>query len=167
MEDALLSSKSHDWNTPENVLERIRAVDSIGLDPCSNASSIVNARASYSLERGENGLEHDWYRQGLVFVNPPYGKELREQWADQIAGFGAFVRTRATDSLIALVPARPDTGWFRAMREYARLVYFWRSRITFINAPTAAPFPSALFYYGEHSGRFFEAFRDQGGWFAG
>ena len=48
---ALYSSEYDDWNTPAEVLREIALFDAIGLDPCSNEQSIVNARVAWRLDR--------------------------------------------------------------------------------------------------------------------
>ena len=152
MNEALLSSKRMDWNTPESFLALVRKVAPIGLDPCSNVTSKVKASAAWL----SGGLEVDWSGFGLVYVNPPYGRELK-QWAEKIAAEA----DRGVE-IIALVPARTDTKWFRQMWNRKSAVCLWQGRITFEGAPNPAPFPSAVFYYGPHDLKFMQAFCDAG-----
>jgi site-specific DNA-methyltransferase (adenine-specific) len=152
MNTALLSSKRMDWNTPEEVLELVRKVAPIGLDPCSNPASTVNARENWY----SNGLTNGWDGVGLVYVNPPYGRELK-QWAEKIAAEA----DRGVE-IIALVPARTDTKWFRQMFFACTCVCLWKGRITFAGATYPAPFPSAVFYYGTNFEGFCGAFHDAG-----
>jgi len=149
---ALLSSKRMDWNTPECVLEKVRKVGAIGLDPCSNAHSKVKASAAWL----SGGLEVDWSGFGLVYVNPPYGRDLKA-WAEKIA----TEADRGTE-IIALVPARTDTKWFRRLFFQCACVCLWSGRITFVGAPSPAPFPSAVFYFGSNTEGFCGAFKDAG-----
>ena len=139
MNAALLSSKRMDWNTPANVIEKIRAFAPIGLDPCSNVTSKVGAKVSWL----SGGLEVSWTDYGLVYVNPPYGRALKE-WA-----FKIIDEAHKGAEIIALVPARTDTKWFQSLFTECSNVCFWKGRITFEGAPYPAPFPSALFYFGE------------------
>jgi len=128
----------------------------VGLDPCSNPQSIVGAAEEWSLETSQDGLAPNWGSYGPVYVNPPYGRGAIDQWAAKIALEGAF-----GVELIALLPARVDTSWFRAVWT-ARAVCFWSGRIKFLGAESGAPFPSALPYWGGHVDRFCEVFSAAG-----
>lgn len=100
------------WCTPPVILDRVRQVGPIGLDPCSNAQSIVGARLSFT-EKG-NGLAKPWtVRTGEVaYVNPPYSA-LRE-WCTKCVGEGAAIIVEH-GHLILLIPARTDTvAWHTA-----------------------------------------------------
>ena len=152
MNEALLSSKRMDWNTPEEVLELVRKVAPIGLDPCSNVTSKVKASAAWL----SGGLEVDWSGFGLVYVNPPYGRELNE-WSRKIVD-----ESQRGVEIIALVPSRTDTKWFQNMFNHRNLVCLWKGRITFEGAPAAAPFPSAVFYFGKRQRDFLMAFHGAG-----
>jgi len=61
-----------DFNTPPELLEQVRQLDArgIGLDPCSNAYSLVDARTAWD-GTGQDGLIPSWRGHGLVFMNPP------------------------------------------------------------------------------------------------
>lgn len=150
----LMSSERDDWNTPEIVLERVRAMGPIGLDPCGNAGSIVGAETEWRLERDGDSLHRDWSGHGLVYCNPPYGRLIRA-WVAKCR------ETSATGAeVIALVPARPDTRWWHesCAPPAADAVCFWRGRLTFLGAPAGAPFPSAIIYFGDRPRRFQEVF---------
>lgn len=147
-----MSSLGIDWNTPANLLERVRAFDAIGLDPCSNVNSIVDA----AVEWCEGGLDRAWSGHGLVYCNPPYGRAI-----------GAWVRKCNAEyfrdaEIIALVPARPDTLWWQQDACDVQSTCFWRGRLKFLGAPDPAPFPSALLYWGPRAHRFRDVFASVG-----
>jgi phage N-6-adenine-methyltransferase len=149
-----MSSERSDWNTPANLLEVVRQFDEIGLDPCSNANSIVGAKSSLTIE--DNGLQAIWSGHGLVYVNPPYGREI-EPWAMMCslkASFGVEV--------IALLPARTDAMWWQKWIKKANTVCFWRGRLKFLGARFSAPFPSAIAYWGDRRSRFKKVFKPHG-----
>jgi hypothetical protein len=150
----LMSSERADWNTPACVLELVREVfgGRVPFDPCSNATSIVNARRSLSLEAGQDGLVYDWSRHGSVYVNPPYGREIG-RWIEKCAAEGCIDGAE----IIALVPARTDAKWFQRCF-YASAICFWRGRLRFLGAPSSAPFPSAVVYWGGAVARFADVF---------
>ena len=153
MNTALLTSNRGDWNTPQNVLDLVRAVGTIGLDPCSNAGSIVGATASLNgRDETDSGLTCSWRCDRLAFLNPPYGREIGKWLAkcSEEASRGA--------EIIALLPARPDTAWWQDHAAKADAICFWRGRLTFLGAPSPAPFPSAVVYWGVRPYRFADAF---------
>ena len=154
---ALLKSERTDWNTPRLVVELVSKFGGgfIGLDPCWNEQSLTMPIYKYALPT--NGLECSWKNDGLVYVNPPYGREIGH-WTEKAcrqAEYGA--------EIVALVPARTDTKWFqRDCFEGANAICFWRGRLTFRGAPAPAPFPSALVYWGDRIEQFYELFYPHG-----
>jgi hypothetical protein len=152
LDAALLSSQRQDWNTPPEVLDIIRKFARIGLDPCSNARSKVKASASWL----SGGLEVEWGGFGLVYVNPPYGRALGA-WSEKIAQ-----EALADTEMIVLVPSRTDTKWFHRLWKRCNALCLWKGRITFEGAPSPAPFPSAVFYFGPNAERFRAVFEDCG-----
>lgn len=170
----LLSSESPDWCTPLEVLEPVRAFAAIRFDPFSNAGSIVGAHESIALP--QDSLLMTWPLDGMIWCNPPYGRELA-RCADKIGE-----QAKRGAEIITLVPARTDTRWWTALSP--RVWCAWRGRITFLEqeaawraracralrrrgvqcepsqleprrrvteslvANEAAPFPAALCYHG-------------------
>ena len=131
------------WCTPEVVLERVRKLGVIGLDPCTTSENPVDA--INFLTPATDGLSLPWSGQGLVYVNPPYSR--MKAWAAKIADEGLWHPYSGSTKIVALVAARPDTAWWRTMLDTAWCVAFWRGRLKFKGAPSPAPFPSALFFY--------------------
>lgn len=154
VDKSLFTSTSHDWNTPEDILDLVRAVGPIGLDPCSNDRSTVNAGLAW--DKGHDGLKRPWSGRGLVFVNPPYGKE--------IGGWMAKCCEEAAHGIeiVALVPARTDARWFQDYGFTAQRICFWRGRICFVGGASSAPFPSAVLYWGANAPRFSMVFGSRG-----
>lgn len=143
------ASGSEHWCTPPEILERVIAVcGSIGLDPCSNGSSIVGARTAWDVHA--DGLSRSWIGLGSVYVNPPYGDAL-PVWMGKCA-----LEAAEGAEIVALVPARTETKWFRAVLESPATVGLWRGRVQFLGAPNPAPFPSVLIYWGPRADRFVE-----------
>lgn len=160
----LFSSERDDWNTPEEILTLVRELGPIGLDPCSNGSSIVSAALAYDKEA--NGLSRTWAGNGLVFVNPPYGRATKG--APGITPWISKCRDEATHGaeIVALVPARTDTKWFQEYGFTASRVLFYRGRVRFTISGSAtavgAPFPSAILYWGPNGPRFSMIFSSRG-----
>jgi hypothetical protein len=104
-------------------------------------------------------LAQPWH--GRVYLNPPYGREIGP-WIERLA---AAYESGAIAEALALVPARVDTVWFRRLDAYPRC--FLSGRLTFANAQTPAPFPSAVVYLGARVEQFAEVFGWLGGVFVG
>lgn len=149
-----MTSKRDSWNTPECVLELVRKVAGghIGFDPCPNDESIVDPIGH---TQGRDGLEMDWSGCGLVYANPPYGREI-EKWVRRCHEYGT-----AGTEVVALLPARTDARWFNYAWT-ADALCFWRGRLRFIGAPSSAPFPSVVAYWGPRKYRFADVFSEVG-----
>lgn len=168
----LMSSANSEWQTPPVVLELVRKVVPIALDPCTTVANPCGAEeiaiAVVRMEMPErvhvDGLALDWAavverRGGLVYVNPPYGRAIGD-WTDKCRNVAA---EQGID-VIALLPARTDTRWWQAdcAPPEAAAVCFWSGRLTFVGAPAPAPFPSALVYWGPNKYRFADVFAARG-----
>ena len=155
----LFQSKRADWNTPQDVLDPVRAFagpTGIGIDPCSNATSIVGARTELRLDRGHDGLAVPWGGHGRAYVNPPYTRRDLPRWIRKVVH-----EARLGVEIILLVAARVDTKWFAPLWT-ADAICFWRGRIVFIGAVSGATFPSALVYFGSRAADFDDHFRSLG-----
>lgn len=159
MNAALLSSEKMDWETPDNILELVREFNGgrIGFDPCTTSRNPCDADM-FICPPG-SAFQTEWHGYGLVYCNPPYGRELAS-WARKMAHSGNAV-TRSAE-IIGLVPARPDTRWWHENIVSAHAICFWRGRLKFKGAPASAPFPSALPYWGPRPARFREVFGPHG-----
>lgn len=153
---ALVSSENMCWQTPSVVLGAIRStMGAITLDPCTVESNPTGAEEYLTPAHTPDGLHASWTvlaTEGLIYVNPPYGRGLGK-WATK-----CVVEARAGAEIILLVPARPDTKWFGEVLLECTSVAFWRGRLRFNDAPAPAPFPSALFYWGRRRWDFCKAF---------
>lgn len=149
----LMTSDSPEWYSPREVVEAARsALGGIDLDPCSNPGE-PNVPAGRHFTAADDGLAQGW--RGTVYMNPPYGRGIGE-WIDKLAAEHAYGNVTAA---VALLPARTDTAWWRALP--ARRVCFVSGRLRFSGAD-AAPFPSAAAYLGPDPERFAAAFAPLG-----
>lgn len=135
--------------TPAVVLDRVRRIAPIALDPCTSEDNPCAAARFYT-ER-DNGLLQPW--ESLTYCNPPYSDA--KTWAAKMATEAAM-----GVSIVALVAARPDTKWWRTMWDACDVMAFWRGRLTFGDAAHPAPFPSATFGLNVSQRRFRQAFGD-------
>lgn len=147
------------WTTPKLVLDVIRRVNVIHLDPCSNANSQVQALVA--LEAG--GLEEVWHTMasaGLAFVNPPY---------DQAKEFvrKCIVEGALGCEIVLLVASRTETHWSQACMAEADAACFWSGRIKFENPPAESvgdkpSIASAFYYWGRNRKLFIDEFAQYG-----
>lgn len=139
------SNQRDDWCTPPKVLDPVKAFavgGRIGLDPCWNAHSMTDPVTAFS--ENDDGLSKSWALHGLVFVNPPYSQLKTKR--------GKLWMTKLRDEVdegIALIPARTET---KAFPDHADVICFIDHRLKFYvagsEAQHAAPFPSALAFWG-------------------
>jgi hypothetical protein len=62
--------------------------------------------------------------------------------------------------MVMLVPGRIDTAWYHSLARSADAVAEWRGRLKFRGAPSCAPFPSVVFYWGDQVPMFNVVFGD-------
>lgn len=147
------------WNTPAWYVDSVRWVlETIDLDPCSNAGSVVNARRNVMLP--EDGLAIKW--SGRVFVNPPYSDVL--PWIKKL------IASPSVSGAILLAHADVSTKWFQRTRT-AMVVCLHDQRIRFCDADgsegNARPnLGNITAYWGSDPGRFIAGFKGHGALFA-
>jgi phage N-6-adenine-methyltransferase len=127
----LLSSVRMDWGTPRDLYAYLDGIFRFDLDAATDPTNPLGAPWSYSA----NALTLPWARS--TFLNPPYGREL-PKWV-------AKARAEAADgnTVVCLLPARPDTRWWTHCVEAGEITYI-QGRLRFHGAPASAPFPSAI-----------------------
>ena len=144
---AAISSVHQAWRTPPELLEKLYPVvgGMFDLDPCSptadRRTASVRARLYFTGRMpDDDGLALPW--SGAVFVNPPYGRELKH-WIQKCHDEAA---ARRVAPCIALIPARPDTKAWHTWIAGKADVFMLRGRLRFLaeGSDEAAPFPSAL-----------------------
>lgn len=148
-----MTSRREHWLTPPDIWQRaVDAFGEIGLDPCSHPDATVPARE----RRYSEGLSTPWASHGLVWLNPPCGREIGH-WTSRARSDG--------DHVIGLLPARTDTRWWhRDVVPSASRIVLVRGRITFGLPPSlgtcrhASPLPSALIYWGAQFDTFVHAY---------
>ncbi len=127
------SSATDEWATPQWLFDALHREFAFTLDPCATRE---NAKCPRFFTRDDDGLLQNWGDE-VVFMNPPYGAMIsRWMWK-------AYDSARKGATIVCLVPARTDTGWWHryAMRGEVRLL---RGRLKFGSATNSAPFPSAI-----------------------
>jgi hypothetical protein len=126
---------SDEWYTPQWLLDALP--QPLDLDPCADPGRRVPALRHIVGQEGGDGLAEPW--QGRVFCNPPYSAGNLPKWI-------AKCRAEADRGceVIALVPARVESGyWWDHVWGVAR-VGLLEDRIAFEDSQTAGTFGSAL-----------------------
>ena len=134
----MFSSKSNDWSTPIDFFDKLNDEFHFTLDPCADDN---NHRVSkyYTIE--DDGLLQNWEGE-ICFVNPPYGKEIKD-WVRK-----AYIEgSKPNTTVVLLVPARTDTKWFHQYVYNKAEIRFIKGRLKFGESKNSAPFPSMLAIY--------------------
>lgn len=127
---ALFSSKTGEWETPQDLFEKLDAEFHFEVDVCAIPE---NAKCPLFFSPKEDGLLQNWGRR--CWCNPPYGREV-SRWVRKASETEGLV--------VMLLPARTDTAWFHDYILGKAEIRFIRGRLKFGNAKNGAPFPSMV-----------------------
>lgn len=133
----LYSSRSEEWGTPQDFFDKLNAEFHFTLDPCANKK---NHKCKKYFTKKDDGLAHDW-SDDVVFMNPPYGKEIK-RWMEK-----AYLTSLAGGTVVALVHSRTDTRWFHNWVYGKAELRFVKGRLKFQGNKNSAPFPSLVAIY--------------------
>lgn len=149
----LFSSATDQWETPQNLFNRLDTEFLFTLDVCALPE---NAKCERFFSPETDGLAQDWSKD-ICWMNPPYGRQIGEwvQKANEESRKGAMV--------VCLLPARTDTAWWHKYiwDEYKGVDGDWRDgvrgrlirgRLKFGGSKNSAPFPSAIVIFGARRG---------------
>ncbi len=140
MNDVHFSSASCEWETPQDLFDKLHKIHNFDLDVCA-APGVQKCPTFFS--KVTDGLSQNWklFSKSCCWMNPPYGREIRK-WMRK-----AYHESQKGCKVVCLVPARTDTQWWH---EYAMKgeIQFLRGRLKFSKNKNAAPFPSAIVIFG-------------------
>ena len=126
-------SKSNEWGTPQDLYDKLDKEYGFTLDPCATPS---NAKNDNFYTKEDDGLSRSWGRH-VVFMNPPYGREI-----------GKWIKKASEEKsacVVCLIPARTDTKyWHEFIFPNAHKIMFIKGRLKFGGHTNSAPFPSAI-----------------------
>ena len=138
LQEAMVSSKSNEWVTPQFFFNELHKEFGFTLDPCSTHQ---NAKCKKHYTLVENGLLQDWSKD-VVFMNPPYGREIKA-WIKK-----AHCESLNGATVVCLIKSTTDTSyWHEYIMPYAAQIRFVRGRLKFGDSSTPAPFPSAVIVF--------------------
>jgi len=127
----LFSKNSDEWETPQDLFNKLNQEYNFTLDPCATKE---NAKTTKYYTKEQNGLLKSWKNE-IVFVNPPYSNI--KEWAKKCAN--EYINNKTT--IILLIPSRTDTIYFHNyILPYAKLIFI-KGRLHFNNSKNCAPFP--------------------------
>lgn len=69
----MFSSESNEWATPQTFFNKLDNKFNFTLDPCATKKT---AKCNKYYTKNDDGLSKSWEGE-TVFVNPPYGRELK------------------------------------------------------------------------------------------
>lgn len=138
MNAALLTSKSCEWYTPQDLYDRLNEEFSFNLDPCATPE---NAKCGRYFTKEQDGLSLNWGGGARVFCNPPYGREL-PKWVRK-----CYEEWKRGCEVVMLIPARTDTSYFHDYIYQKAEIRFIRGRLKFGGCKNSAPFPSMVVIY--------------------
>ena len=144
----MFSSKSNEWETPQELFAKLDKEYKFTLDPCATHE---NHTCSKYYTQEDDGLSQSWANEA-VFINPPYGQI--GDWVKKACE--EYTKNGAT--VVMLIPARTDTKyWHDYIMKFASTIYFIKGRLKFKNKVIAdytgktdispAPFPSVVIVF--------------------
>ena len=76
--DAMFSSNTNEWATPQAFFDELNKEFDFTLDPCATPQ---NAKCARYFTKEVDGLAQSW-RGETVFCNPPYGRDI-SKWVEK------------------------------------------------------------------------------------
>lgn len=130
------SSKTPEWETPQDFFDKLDAEFHFTLDACAREH---NTKCDRFYSPADNGLFQPW--TGVVWCNPPYGREVG-RWVAK-----ALESSRRGATVVVLIFARTDTAWWHDYATHADEIRFVRGRLKFGGCKNSAPAPSAVLIF--------------------
>jgi len=142
MNSGLFTSKTCEWETPQDFFDKLDDEFGFTVDVCANKN---NNKVDTYYGTLVDGLSQEW--RGTCWMNPPYGREIKK-WMEK--AYKSSIENGAT--VVCLVPARTDTAWWHDYAMKADEIRYIRGRLKFGGSKNSAPFPSALVIFLPHPG---------------
>ena len=133
----MFSSKTVEWETPQDLFDKLNSEFRFTLDPCATAE---NAKCRKYYTKEQDGLLQDWTGE-TVYCNPPYGRQMAN-WIRK-----CYQHWLSGGVAVMLIPARTDTKAFHEYIYGKAEIRFIKGRLRFGNAQQNAPFPSMIVIY--------------------
>jgi len=138
LQEAMVSSKCNEWDTPIHFFNKLDKEFGFTLDPCCRKDT-AKCTKYYTIH--DNGLNKDWSRD-VVFMNPPYGGHTGD-WVNK-----AYRESLRGAVVVCLIVSSTDRSyWHEYIFPFAAQIRFIRGRISFGNSKSTAPFASAIIIF--------------------
>lgn len=134
MDKVLFSSNKEEWETPQELFDRLNNEFHFDLDVCAISE---NSKCKKYYTPSDDALRQPWI--GCVWCNPPYGRKI-----------GSWIKKAHEEhekhgsTIVMLLPARTDTKWFHEYIYNKQEIRFIKGRLKFGNSKNSAPFPSMI-----------------------
>lgn len=143
LQQAMVSSKTNEWETPQELFDELNGEFRFTLDPCA---TVNNTKCPKFYTKDDNGLAHSWANE-IVFMNPPYGGNTGK-WLEK-----AWYESQRGAIIVCLIVSSTDRSyWHDYIFPYASEIRWLRGRITFGDAKSTAPFASAIVIFDGNRG---------------
>lgn len=134
MNRVLFSKQSDEWETPQDLFDKLNTEFDFNLDPCATDE---NHKCDLYFTQEQNGLDVSWGGHS-VFCNPPYSQIGK--WVEKSYREGCKDNT----VVVLLIPARTDTRYFHNFIQHRAEIRFIKGRLKFGESENSAPFPSMI-----------------------
>ena len=126
------SENSHPHGgTPDHIIEKFVLKYGLLFDPCPNNPNF-------------DGLEIQWPKDKVIFVNPPYTRGEISKWVEKC--YNEFMNGC---KIILLIPAYTDTIYFHEYIKENAKIEFIKGRLKFKGYENnSASFPSIFCFWG-------------------
>lgn len=134
LNESMYTSNKDDWETPDWLFDSLNKTFKFELDACANEN---NFKVKKYFNKTDNCLLKDWSSYSAVWMNPPYGKHIRD-FIEK-----AYKESKKGTTVVCLIPCRTDTNWWNDIVIKGN-IYFLKKRLKFKGSNNMAPFPCAV-----------------------
>ena len=135
----MVSSKSNEWETPQDLFDKLNNEFSFEIDVSANS---LNAKCPKYFTIKENGLLQNWAPH-TCWMNPPYGGQAGK-WIEK-----AYLESLIGATMVCLIVVGTDRSyWHDYIFPHAKQIRFLRGGLKFGKAKGKAPFASAIVIFG-------------------
>ncbi|MEK6879685.1 MAG: DNA N-6-adenine-methyltransferase [Nanoarchaeota archaeon] len=137
LQKAMVSSKTFEWETPQELFDNLNKEFKFTLDVCANKN---NAKCKKYFTIKDDALKQDWGKN-IVFMNPPYSR-LTNDFVEK--GYKESLKNAIVVCLISVGTNR--SYWHNYIFPFASQIRWIRGCLKFSNS-NSAPFASAIIIF--------------------
>ncbi len=139
MDSVHFMSRSNEWRTPQKTFSDLDSEFNFVFDAACTSENCL-CKDGFMVDGGCDALISDWPKNGYIWLNPPYGRQLGK-WIKKV-----HEEWKKGCKIVCLIPARTDTSyWHEYIFDQAK-IRFLRGRLYFSEGGRA-PFPSAVIIF--------------------